>query len=156
MSNNVTDRITPEGRKFMDTLKQISELEVKVGYQAGKAREDDGTDICDVAMWNELGTENIPSRPFMRNSVDGNMDKITSFMKGQAKEILHGGNAEQSLKKIGMFQKGLIQNEITNGSFAPNSPATIRKKGSRKPLIDTGRMRQSVNYVIQKKGSGED
>lgn len=59
------------------------------------------------------------------------------------------------LKEIGIFQKDLIQEKITDGDFAPNAESTIRQKGSSKPLIDSGRMRQSVNYVIQKKGSGD-
>lgn len=49
---------------------------------------------------------------------------------------------------------GLVQEKIESGSYEPNAPSTIRKKKSDKPLIDTGRMRQSVKYVIRKKGSG--
>lgn len=49
----------------------------------------------------------------------------------------------------------MIQKEIVNGDFVPNSPETIKRKGSDKPLIDTGRMRQSINYVIQEKGGSD-
>ena len=52
-----------------------------------------------------------------------------------------------------MFQKGLIQRKIVDGTFEPNAPSTIRKKGSSRPLIDTGRMRQSVNFIIRRKGA---
>ena len=55
------------------------------------------------------------------------------------------------MKSIGVFQKGLVQAEIVDGDFEPNAPSTIKKKGSDKPLIDTGKMRQSVNFVIVKK-----
>ena len=34
--------------------------------------------------------------------------------------------------------------------------ATIKRKGSDKPLIDTGTMRQSVHYVIEKKGNRKE
>ena len=50
--------------------------------------------------------------------------------------------------------KGIVQKTIKEGSFVPNAPSTIRKKGSDKPLIDTGRLRQSVNYHIKPKGGG--
>jgi len=155
MGVKITDRITPEGRKFMQMLKELGELEVRVGFQHGKAHEEDGTDICDIAAWNELGTEHIPSRPFIRQSVDNNQDKINSFLQTRVKALAKGASAEDALKKIGVFQKRLMQNEIKSGDFVPNSEATIRKKKSSQPLIDTGRMRQSVNYVIQKKGSGD-
>ena len=75
-------------------------------------------------------------------------------LQSKKADLLQGKSAEQVLKEIGIFQKDLIQEKITEGSFTPNAASTVRKKGSNKPLIDTGRMRQSVNYVIKKKGSG--
>ena len=155
MGARVTDRITPDGRKFQKMLKELAEKEVRVGFQAGKAYEEDGTDICDIAAWNELGTVHIPARPFLRMSVDDNVAKINNFMQQQKKNLAKGVEAEQVLKEIGIFQKDLIQEKITDGDFAPNAPSTVAKKGSSKPLIDTGRMRQSVNYEIKQKGGGD-
>lgn len=136
----------------MQQIKELSELEVRIGFQQGEAQEDDGTDICDIAAWNELGTANIPSRPFLRKSVDENEQAINDFLKDEMAMLKNGTPAEQILKEIGIFQKGLIQEKIRNGDYVPNAVSTIRKKGSAQPLIDTGRMRQSVNYVIKKKG----
>ena len=150
------DRLTPEGQRFFRELAELKELEVRVGFQRGKSQEEDGTDMCDVAAFNELGTDHIPARPFIRQSVDDNGSKIKSFLKGEVKDFAQGKSAEQILKEIGIFQKDLMQDKITSGSFEPNAASTIKKKGSSKPLVDTGRMRQSVNYVIQKKGSGDD
>ena len=156
MGARTRDRITPEGQRFFRELAELKELEVRVGFQRGDAQEEDGTDICDVAAFNELGTDHIPARPFIRQSVDDNESKINSFLKEEVKDFAQGKSAEQILKEIGIFQKDLMQDKITSGSFAPNAESTIKKKGSSKPLVDTGRMRQSVNYVIQKKGSGDD
>lgn len=155
MGAKVTDRMTADGRNFQKMLKDLGALEVRVGFQHGKATEEDGTDVCDVAAWNELGTVNMPSRPFLRKSVDENEGKINSFLQSKKDDLVSGVSAEQVLKEIGLFQKDLIQEKITNGSFAPNAESTVKKKGSSKPLIDTGRMRQSVNYEIKKKGSGD-
>ena len=156
MGARTRDRITPEGQRFFRELAELKELEVRVGFQRGKAQEEDGTDICDVAAFNELGTDHIPARPFIRQSVDDNESKINSFLKEEVKDFAQGKSAKQILKEIGNFQKDLMQDKITSGSFAPNAESTIKKKGSSKPLVDTGRMRKSVNYVIQKKGSGDD
>jgi len=170
MGVRITDRITPEGRKFFQTLKELAELEVRVGFQKGQVSEKDGTDICDIAAWNELGTDDIPSRPFIRQSVDDNADKINTYLRTQVLSITHGKGAEDVLDKIGNYQKKLIQKKIKDGEFVPNADITVtggwmrnKKSGkpfyvegkkSNKPLIDTGRMRQSVNYVIQRKGEG--
>lgn len=153
MAVRITDRMTPEGIKFQKMLKELADKEVRTGFQHGMATEENGTDICDVAAWNELGTVHMPSRPFIRKSVDENEGRITDFLKSEVPRLVHGVSARQVLNEIGIFQKDLIQQKITGGSFDPNSESTIRQKGSSKPLVDTGRMRQSVNYVIKKKGS---
>lgn len=133
-------------------LAELADKEVRIGFQHGEAAEDDGTDICDIVAWNELGTEHIPSRPFLRKSVDENEGKINQFLQAEVRSLASGKTAETLLNEIGTFQKSLVQEKIMEGSFAPNAESTIRRKGSSKPLIDTGRMRQSVNYVIKRKG----
>lgn len=154
MGVKIKDTLTPEGKKFYKMLEELADKEVRIGYQHGEHQNEDGVDLCDIAAFNELGTKDIPSRPFLRDSVDNNEAKINSFLQKRTKELANGMSAEKILKEIGVFQKGLVQEEIVNGSFVPNAEATIRRKGSSKPLIDTGRMRQSVNYVIKRKGSG--
>lgn len=152
MGVKIRDKITPEGAKLKQTLRELAKLQVRIGFEHGKATEENGADVCDVAAWNELGTVHMPSRPFLRSSVDDNMGEITSFLKSQNDSIVGGASAEQVLKEIGIFQKDLIQEKIGSGGFAPNAPSTVRQKGSSTPLIDTGRMRQSVDYVIKPKG----
>lgn len=153
------DKITKDGARFRAEMNKLKKLQVRVGFQRGKnkAKDHDGNDsevdLCDVAMFNELGTSASPSRPFLRKSVDENADKINRFMKTQLQRIKNGdADAEDVMKAIGTFQKGLVQKKIRDGEFEPNAPSTISKKGSSKPLIDTGHMRQSVNFVVCKKG----
>jgi len=157
MAEKVKDKMTPDGERFFREVEKLKKLMLRVGYQQGEAQEEDGTDLCDVAMFNELGTARTPSRPFLAMSVDDNADKINAFLKAQLKLLAQGRTtAEQIYKQIGVFQKGLIQETIRNGEFEPNAPSTIAKKGSDKPLIDTGLMRQSVNFVITEKGGNSE
>lgn len=147
------DRLTPQGKRFFKEIDELKKLEVRVGFQHGEETdEESGADLADVAMWNELGTPHSPSRPFMRQSVDNNSSKINAMCKSQLQAIAHGKTAREALEAIGTMQKALIQDTIRNGDFEPNAPSTIRKKKSNTPLINTGRMRQTVNYFIQPKG----
>lgn len=150
-----TDTETKAGRKFRQEIEKLKKLEVRIGYQRGEENiesEGESADLCDIAVYNELGTEDIPSRPFMRDSVDSHEEQIKAFLKKQMAMLAKGQTtAEQMLKSIGVFQKGLVQAEIVDGDFEPNAPSTIKRKGSDKPLIDTGKMRQSVNFVIKTK-----
>lgn len=151
------DKLTPEGKKFYAEVDKLKGNEVFIGFQAGKTMhqsEDGGeaVDVAEIAMFNELGTSTSPSRPFLRQSVDDNKDKINAMCERAAKELASGSTAEAGLKKLGAFGVSLVQEKIVNGSFKPNAPSTIKAKKSDKPLIDTGQMRQSVHYVIRKKG----
>lgn len=181
MAVKITDRETESGKKFRKMLEELKKLEVRIGIHQGAVSRD-GADLVDRAMWNELGTEHIPARPFLRQSVDAHKDKIEKFLKAMAKRLVNRGSAEEVLKNIGEFQVKLVRKEITTGYFTPNSPATIKYKhdkkvgkkkksskkkkntdkktdseqkiGTIKPLIDDGDMKKAINYMIREKGGG--
>ena len=47
MGVKIRDRMTPDGIRFQKMLKELADKEVRIGFQHGKATEDDGTDVCD-------------------------------------------------------------------------------------------------------------
>jgi hypothetical protein len=147
------DRLTPEGKRFFQQIAELKKLQVRVGIQQGAASED-GVDMVDIAMFNELGTARSPARPFIRQSADDNKNVIEKVCKAQLQNVARGGTAEQALNALGAMQTGLIQDTITKspGWATANAPATVEKKGSDVPLIDTGKLMQSVHHVIKPKG----
>lgn len=147
----VRDRWTDDGRRFMREIERLKQQRVCIGFQHGKDR-DNKVDMADVAAWNEFGTVRSPSRPFMRNSIDNNMDKIKAFGAAQVRRIAAGATSRDVLNAMGAMQKGLMQHEITEGHFQANAPSTVRRKKSDRPLVDTGQMRQSIHFVIKPKG----
>lgn len=148
--------ITREGEWLKKVIKECDDKEICVGFNASSGTEEDGTSIVDIAAWNEFGTENIPSRPFMRDTMRNNREEINSFLASSMKRMMNGSEPEKVMNQVGSKVKGMMQKEIRDGEFEPNKPSTIAKKGSDKPLIDTGRMRQSVIYIVRQKGSGGD
>ncbi len=142
--------LTPEGRRYLQALEELKDIKIKVGFQAGDNPYEDGTDVVEVAAFNELGTSDTPARPFMRQSWENHEKELESICKAGVTRITTGGSVEDACKLIGVAGVGLIQTEIVEGNFAPNAPSTIKRKGSSRPLIDTGHMRQSVRYVIKK------
>lgn len=149
-----SDTLTDQGKAFFAELAKLVDKEVRVGFQTGQATNENGADLCEIAVYNELGTEFIPPRPFIRQTADNNEEQILSFMEVEADRVANGGSAEDCLKRIGVMSKGLMQETIKDGDFAPNAFTTVKNKGSSKPLIDTGAMRQGVNYQIKRKGDG--
>ena len=156
MSVRVTSKATAEGKRLEKAMEELDKLAVFVGFQAGESAGEGGVDVAEYALYNELGTSRgIPSRPFIRDSVDKHSDEINKFLERAVAKILDGASVETVLSMIGAEQVKRIQSEILDGNFAPNAEATIRRKGSDHPLIDTGRMMQSVHYKTGEKGEFE-
>lgn len=143
-------KLTGEGKKYMAALKQLQQVEIHVGFQSGESPYEGGADLVDIAAFNEYGTSDIPARPFMRQSWENHEEDLKRVCQQANNIIARGGSVEEACRVIGVAGVGLIQQEIVDGSFEPNAPSTIAKKGSARPLIDTGHMRQSVKYVVKK------
>lgn len=94
---------------------------------------------------------NIPARPFM----DQGTEAMIADVKDEMAEVARMANrreisAAQALKNVGAFGEKSIQEAITDGTYEPNAPSTIRKKGSNKPLQGKrGLLRQSVASVVR-------
>lgn len=99
--------------------------------------------VAEVAYNNNYGN-GVPPRPFFSNVVEEN-DYSELFEELYKKS----GNIQFSLDGVGFQMKQDIQKEIINLRRPPNSPATILKKGSSNPLVDTGHMGDSVTYIIE-------
>ena len=144
--------LTPEGERYFRQLQKLTELQVRVGFQSGEGDYEDGTELVQVAAYNEFGGSDRPARPFMKQSFENHEPELRQAGQMANNILAAGGSADMALNRIGAVAKGIVQTEIREGGFAPNAPSTIRSKGSDQPLIDTGHMRQSVNYVIKRKG----
>lgn len=155
------DRVTPDGKRFFEQIEELKKQQLRVGIQAGREQTDEGVDVLDIAVWNEVGTPTIPARPFIRESVDSNKEAIEKMCKAQLKMITQGKTAEDALKDIGNLQVGYVSETISKSKTwaEPNAESTIKKKSkhghSDVPLNDTGRLKQSVHFVITPKGGGD-
>lgn len=138
------------GEEVEQALNEISELEVGIGFNEKSGSYDDGTSVTMVAAWNEMGTENAPSRPFMRQTVENNEDEIKRYARVYLQDAIKGyTSAKKALELIGYQVAHLMRQEIENGNFEPNAPSTIAKKGSSKPLIDTYKMYSNIIYEVK-------
>lgn len=168
MPKRVKDKLTPKGKKLFEELNKLAELQVQVGFTVDKKGYNEshatvdasdypnGPSVAEVAAWNEFGTKNadgserIPARPFMRQSVENYETQIQQMTAAQLKAVAEGSaTADQALRAIGALQVGLIQHEIRDGGFVANAESTQKQKGPATPLINEGHMRQSVHYVVK-------
>ena len=150
MAVTVTDRDLGYKRIVLD-FKQLKGKGVKVGVMGGETNE--GTAIVDYAVYNEFGTSRIPPRPFMATTADNNREKVLAFAGALVGRMIDGHiNSDTVLRNLGEFYQARIQETIRNAKSwaAPNAPSTIAMKGSSSPLIDSGRLLQSIRYELTK------
>ncbi len=139
--------------KALDRLRQRligKNRVVNVGVPEGK-KESDGTPVAMIAAVHEFGSpsQGIPERSFLRASVQRNRQKYVRLNRINLVKMLHGQmSAEQALGQLGEMAKGDVQTEIRSGDFAPLKAATIKRKDSSRPLIDTGQMVQSIAWEL--------
>lgn len=118
---------------------------------------------------------NIPARPFLIPGVENAQEKIEDRLKQAAIAALDGAfsKVDQSLNSAGVVARDSVKSKINSGDFAPLADSTLKararkgRKGAEeeiasrlagnkpsndnvKPLIDTGQLRNSINYVIRK------
>ena len=102
------------------------------------------------AAINEYGTSKMPQRPFMRTATSRYGKSWGSKSAKAVQSVMKGMPISQVTELIGMQMKSDISSTLTNGPWTPNAPSTIAKKGSSRPLIDTGELRASITYKVEK------
>ena len=124
---------------------------VQVGIFGDEAAEDRGgiTNV-QVAAIHEFGLPPMPERSFLRATFDMKAREIAQLAKNLRWRVFVGtmSNAK-ALGLLGAFVKGEVQKRMSRGIPPPLDPATIRRKGSSVPLIDTGQLRGSINYEVK-------
>lgn len=93
----------------------------------------------------------IPERSFLRSGIAENKRKINEFVGKMFSDFIDGKiSMLKSLNRIGLLAVAMVRTKIRQGPFTANAPSTVRRKKSSRPLIDTGRMRQSVTHEIDR------
>ena len=157
-------KIEVEGGDTAKKLEQLKEMiqylkshDVAVGIPTSVAQEEDNGDLPTIAAALEYGTSRIPARPFLRQTISENRKKYGDMLKswrGDTKET-----AAHALELIAKQAQADVQDNIVNGNWVKNSKAVYEpklKKGSNggnpRPLINNGRLHQSIKGLVVKKG----
>jgi hypothetical protein len=135
--------------------------------QKVKVENTNGPTILQYAEWNELGVKGppysetgggvwfIPPRPFVRGWADGKREQIAKTQERLTKQVTSGKiDADTAIRRLGEFGQSGIKSYIRNGPHIQNADSTVAKKGSSKPLIDTGTLRNSIRYQVIEKPVG--
>lgn len=152
-------------KKQLDVLKHTVAL---VGIPGGLTSG--STTLATIALVLEKGSDvmKIPPRPFMQQTREkAETGRFASLMALYYRAVSEGKlKAEKAIKALGMAYEGEMKQIFLTGVFAPNSgltinggwmrnhksgkPFKVKGKGSSRPLIDTGHLRQSITNKVVK------
>lgn len=145
---SVTD--TDKGWKaIVRELKSLGGSSLTIGVQGNAGSHPSGLNMADVASFNEFGTSTAPARSFLRSTFDDAdyyRDDLTRLARRVGKQL----SARRALTILGFKITSDVKQKIVELKTPPNAPSTIAEKGSSNPLIDTGRLRQSIDFEIGK------
>ena len=108
--------------------------------------------VAQIAAIHEFGlpSRGIPERSMVRETLRINDKKYREAARKIGLGITAGKmDQRRGLDLLGVMIKGDIQQRIAAGIAPGLKPATIRRKGSSKPLIDTGQMRASIDHEVR-------
>lgn len=140
---------------LMKVLRGHKNAYVSIGFHSDARPYPDGTEVIEVALWNEFGTETAPERSFIRSAIDDNESKINSWREEAVDNILlKGWTVFKALDMLGFRIQLLIQNKIRSNVPPPNADSTVAHKerhwkaNAHRTLMASEHMLQSVTYKV--------
>ncbi len=143
-------------RDLISGIRSMGQSKVYVGVPSATNAPHDGGGInmATLAAVHEFGapSRGIPERSFLRSAIIEGDQKIKDIVAEGVKAYTRQQKKVDLMfyNNIGLFASNLVKEKIVKGPFKPLSDATIKLKGSSKPLIDTGALRQSISWEVRK------
>lgn len=137
-----------------------SNLGVKVGVMEGGSEAAPGLTMAQLMAIHEFGAPraNIPERSAIRSTYHAEREALGKLSKAVVQRILKDQmTIEQGLGILGLDLATKIKRRITDGEGIPPplSPVTIARKGSTRPLVDSGRLLGSITWTVAPREGSE-
>lgn len=107
-------------------------------------------ETSELAKMLHYGTSEIPARPFLEDGILSKKNELYEALRQESRRELEGEGANWD--KVGTMAVGAV-NELVRSDWykdrVPNAISTIiAKEGGDTPLIDSGNLMQSLDYVV--------
>lgn len=147
-----TDKI----RQVIKSVSDLGNVRIMAGWvRPGQKHGDTKLTMSQLAYVMEYGVKvakrpYIPPRPMLRITWRLKSKNWVQQAGKLAKSVLEGKAKGNTMPhKLGALIADDIKDVMSTSSlFAENRPSTVRKKGKNTPLIDTGELRDAVDYVV--------
>ncbi len=145
-------------QQYQDDINLALDSQVKVGLPKEKTSGiayGDGQTVIEVGAFQEFGTKYIPRRSWLRTAVIHNKKEIDRVIKLRFHQMFDGKlTAEKGLNLIGATVRNFVVKGFSNngyGTWESLAGSTEKAKNSSVALTDTGLLKQSVTWIVEKK-----
>lgn len=149
-------------QKILEVMKNVSDLgsaRIMAGWiHQGQMHADTKLTMAQLAEVMEYGAvtgkkTHIPPRPMLRMTARLKSKDWVKQAGELAKNVLNGKQKGRgAYETLGMLIADDIKGVMNTSSlFTPNAPSTVKRKGKNTPLIDTGELRDAVDYKVYKR-----
>lgn len=94
-----------------------------------------------------------PPRPVLEPAIEYHKDRLSVLIGDVIKAASKGDKlqTDKAMELLGLETQRVCQTWFTHpaNGWSPNSPQTIKRKGSDKPLFDSGALKKSITYVVR-------
>ena len=140
---------------FLERFREIGKPKVYIGVPASKnGMHEGGINMATLLALHVLGapSRGIPQRDPLRPPLIANAQRYTDLLAlGLKNALANGTDPKLVYEKIGIVATNDVKDYFITGNFKALSEKTIKAKGSSKPLIDTGELRNSITYEVRQK-----
>ncbi len=144
-------------RELLAKAHELDKAHARVGVLGSKAEQTHGEagDITMVELMaiHELGSPaaNIPERRPIRKTFEVKSQALAEFSEKLAREIVTKGMpVPRALGLLGTWGATQVKKTITEDEHLepPLTAETVARKGSDRPLVDTGRLVGAISYEV--------
>jgi len=151
-------------KKIQEDLAKLSQVgDFTIAYGVPKGQTEDGQQIEEIAIANNYGvlSQNIPARPFLSTVKTNYSQRIHKDIKGSLNKSKSLAISNEQVSKQDVMQllevnlalplENYTRDNLLTGDWVENKQATIKRKGSSKPLVDKGQLSQSIKGIVVEK-----
>lgn len=141
-------------RQLKERLATNQDAAIGLPADAG-THPDAGMSYARLGAIHEFGAPGagIPERSFLRAPLRSAQAELAAGFREMMPLVAKGEmTMDQALNAIGAKAAGVSQEAISAGIPPANSAETARRKGSSKPLVDSGALRQAITWVVRDRG----
>ena len=140
---------------FLERFREIGKPKVYIGVPTSKnGMHEGGINMATLLALHVLGapSRGIPQRDPLRPPLIANAQRYSDLLAlGLKNALANGTDPKLVYEKIGIVATNDVKDYFITGNFKALSEKTIKAKGSSKPLISTGELRNSITYEVRNK-----